>query len=163
MAGSMSIKSDIMSPSASKVIEYVGPNPTIVYKIMADLLRDVFRLGASKIYEDEVKWDVTSEPTQFYGYWRAKDKKDSLTTIWIHVEVKGRQYKDKTGEVKLKIKGTITTAFKYKNPIMKALYYFYKITFYRNQRAVYIDDANKRLDNFENIFRSHLNMMRKSA
>jgi len=158
----MTAKANLLSPSASKTIEYVGPNPTLIYKIIPDILLDTFRLGTSKIYEDEVKWDVTAEPTVFYGYWRANEKKDNLTALWIHVEVSGKQYKDKTGEVKIKIKGAMTTTFQYSNYFMRALFWFYTITFYRNQKNVYLNDAVKDMDNLENALRVKFDMMRKS-
>jgi hypothetical protein len=158
----VSVKSDLLSPSASKTIEYVGTNPALIYKIIPDILLDTFRIGTSKIWEDEIKWDVTSEPTVFYGYWRAKQKIDSFTTNWIHVEVKGKQYKDKTGECKIKMKGTMTTKFNYNNPMMRAIFWLYRMTFYRDRKNTYLNDAVKDMDNLDNALRVQFDIMRKS-
>jgi len=162
MPSKYSIKSDLLAPSASKTIEYSGPNPAQVFKIMPDILMDVFRLSSSKIYEDEVKWDATSDPAAFYCYWRARDKKDNLTTMWVHVEAKGKQSKDKMGEVRIKIKGTITTSYKYSIPVMRELFRLYRLFFYRNQAVKYIEDANKDMEQLENAIRTTFDLMRKS-
>ncbi len=159
----LSIKTDLLAPAASKTIEYVGDNPAQVFSVLPDMMMDTFGFDTGSFWEDHVKWDASSDPASFYAYWRGKNGKDALSTVWVHIEVRGKQSKDKKGEVKIKIKGALSTSFKYKTAIEKSLFWIYSKWFYKKQRLKYIDDANKAIEQLEDTIRSHFELMRRGA
>ncbi|MDD5416423.1 MAG: hypothetical protein PHU12_00425 [Candidatus Aenigmarchaeota archaeon] len=161
MSSKFSIKSDVLSPTASKTIEYTGNHPAQIFKMIPELIQDIFGIGTSKIWEDEIRWDTTGDPVSFYGKWRAKDSKDKFSTYWVEIEVTGQQNRERKGNVKVKIKGNVTTELSYDIAFMKLLFEMYRYSFYEKQRKTYIDEVARGLNNFEDAIRVHFDMLRR--
>jgi len=89
---------DIFSPHYVKELKYSGDHPSRVLKIIPSLIKSVFRITSTRFFEDEIKWDKSSDPIEFFGQWRGIDPKDNRTRMWIKVKVIGKQNsKDKKG------------------------------------------------------------------
>jgi len=138
---------DIQAPAEVIIVKYRGKNPFAIAALVPRLLKDVMKITAVDIREHEVKWDVTSEPADFWGYWQGKRQEDRWTLTNIIIVVQGAQSrKDKTGWVEVRLKGAVTSTYTYSNFIQKSFWWFYNMLFYYKQRRRYIDYAQ------DNIF-----------
>jgi len=158
----LKIKTDVLAPESVKVLKFSGYNPTRFLKIVPDLMKEVFRLTGSKFYEDKIKWDTSTENTEFYGEWRGKDVKDGRSSVWVKIKLQGSQHdKEKNGEIMIEIKGEMVTKFGYSNFLDKALYLTYSKLFYSDLRRRYISEAKRDLEKIENELKKELEVMVK--
>lgn len=156
------LKADILAPEHVKTLRYEGNHPSRALKIIPDLIRDVFRLTGTKLFEDVIKWDVSGDPVDFFGAWRGKEGKDKRTTVWVDVKVNGKQSKEKKeGFVIVYITAYILTDVSSKGPGGQAVTWIYKRALYSEQRRRYIEEARKRLNELENEIRRYFEMMER--
>lgn len=154
--------SDLLAPIYFKVLEYEGPHPSRILKLIPQIILDVWRIDSPALYEDEFKWDVSADPIDFYGVWRGKEGIDERTSVFAIVKVHGKQSKkDKMGKVTVWILGKMITKFPYRNVFEKALVWTYLFLFYAEQRRRYVAERKKRLDFLENEIRKYFDMMEK--
>ena len=159
------ITQDILAPETSKTLTITGNHPSRLLSRIPSTLPDLLMIDSSNIYEDELKWDA-SEPDKnyFWGRWRARVKKDQRTTLWFEVKVQGEQNtKDKHGKVTVRLKGVITSRWKFSTPIDKALGYFYLHNVYANQRLKYIEEGKADIGKTEDGNKSQLSAFSVSA
>jgi len=150
---------DVYSPHFEKIIKYNGDHPSKVLKIIPPLIKIVFRITSTKFYEDEIKWDSSTDLIDFYGQWRGKDEKDARTAIWIKVKILGKQNKnDKKGWVEIHIHPYMITKIPYTSILEKILAKPYSHFFYGVQRKKYISRELIHLQRFENEIKDQLGL-----
>ena len=148
---------DVFSPHYVKTIKYSGDHPTTTLKTIPALMKSIFRITSTNFFEDEIKWDKSFEPIEFFGEWRGKFALDGRTTFWIKVKVIGKQNsKDKKGNVTIYIHPYMTTKLPYSNFLDKALALSYSHLFYGEQRRKYITRQLILLKRFEDELKKEL-------
>jgi hypothetical protein len=153
----LQILTDVFSPHYVKTLRYEGDHPSRTLKFMPNLMRSIFRVTSTNFYEDEIKWDRSSEMVEFYGQWRGKETKDARTTFWMKVKVIGKQNaKDKKGYVTIYIHPYLVTKLPYTNFLDKFLYFSYTRLFYKAQRRKYIERQLYLSDRFEQELKKEL-------
>lgn len=164
MAENMKVKTNVLAPAESSTIQYFGNNPMQVFKVIPDLMMDIYRIDPGSFWEDDVRIDASGDPIPFFGYWRGKDGKDAFTTFWIEIEVRGRQAREsKQGDVSVKIKPKFKTEFKFPTPLHRGIFWIYSLSFYKKQMEKYIKEARDLTDEFENAVRAHFDLMKKES
>jgi len=139
--GRMEFREDIFAPASAVKIEFVGKNPMWISFNSLKMFREVLKLSAKDLREDDVRWDITGEMREFYGIWRAKRGEDKWTSTWAKITAHGFMGKDYNGNVKIKLEGWLATKFKWKNPFAHWLWVLYNYMFYWRQRRTYLDHA----------------------
>ncbi|MFQ6009765.1 MAG: hypothetical protein ACE5J7_01440 [Candidatus Aenigmatarchaeota archaeon] len=148
------LKTDVLAPEEDISREFEGHHPTRLFGVMNEKIRMIFKVGAANFFEDKVKWDKLGDPIEFFGQWRGKAGKDSLTTFWIKVVIQGRQnIKDKSGYVKVKIKPWLETKIPYSTALDKTLKVANMKTFYLKQIRSYVEEAKRQTENFDREIR----------
>jgi len=148
------LKSDILAPEHEKTLKFSLYHPSKILGMVPELIKDIFRIGGTNLFEDEIKWDTSGDITKFYGSWRGKDGKDVRTTVWPKVKVLGEQSpKDKKGSITILISAELIVKFPYKNILEKALARLYSYWFYSEKRRKYTVEAKDKLDVLENEIR----------
>ncbi len=153
--------SDIFSPQYMKTIRYTGKNTARTIRLVPSLLRIVFRITSSNYYEDEIKWDKTTEDAEFFGQWRVKDtfRGDARSTIWIKAKVLGYQNsKTKEGSVTIYLHPYIITKIPYDTILQKSLAFTYTHLFYKNQRKEIISRELSIIQKFEDRLKEELGL-----
>ncbi len=151
------LMADVFSPEAVKTIKYSGFHPSKVFKIIPSLIKETFKITSTKFFEDDIRWDKSSDPIEFFAQWRGKDEKDGRTSIWIKVKVIGKQNsKDKMGNVTIYIHPYLVTKLPYSNFLDKMLTKLYSYFFYRNQKRKYISEELLLLKRFEDELKAEL-------
>lgn len=145
---------DVFAPEYLKTIILTVQNPAKMFKTIRDQLIDIFRRTGPDFYEDVIKWDVSAEPTDFYGTWRIRDPKDARTTMWGIITVHGKQSpKDRSGTITIWLRGNLVTKIPYTTPIDKAIAWLYVWLFYAERRRRYLAKAKEHFDTLENEIR----------
>ena len=147
------LKADVLAPKDEKTLNFSVHHPSKVIDVIPGLIREVFKLTGTNLFEDKLKWDTSASVTSFYGSWRGKDSKDARTTIWAKVKVQGKQSKDKSGSITILISGELITKLPYTNIFQKIIARAYSYMFYSERRRKYIEEARRRLDILENEMR----------
>lgn len=134
------IVDDTLAPQDFVSINYQGREPYAVCTKIPRWLVDTWKISGKDVFELDIRWDVTSEPRTFYGYWRARKEYDRWTLARVKVRAQGAQSsKDRTGWLNIVIDGFIETKYEYTNFIQKSFWWFYNYLFYYKQRRNYID------------------------
>jgi hypothetical protein len=139
LGGTYEYTDDILAPMEEIEISYNGKNPFLICSISMKLMRDIMKISASNLREDDVRWDVLGDPKGFYAKWRADRKEDTWTKTYITMIAQGVLNKERTGTVVIRIRGKLTTKYKYSNPISKIIWRMYSYLFYYRQRRAYLD------------------------
>lgn len=162
MEEKLNLAVDIYSPQYMKTIKYTGSHPSKVLKIVPSLIKSTFKMTSTNFYEDEIKWDKTTNVIDFYGQWRGRDPKDSRTNFWIKVVAFGEQDssdKEKKGNVNIQIHPYMKTEFKYNNSVQKFFVNFYAKFFYKKRIQLYIKKQLFLLDRFEKALKGELGLV----
>jgi hypothetical protein len=164
MAKETTIVTDILAPEREYVAEYTVNNPAKLLGVMLELMKGVWRIPSASVYTDKIKWDVTGEKTEFYGEWRAKDKKDGRTIVWNRIIVQGTQDpKTKDGTATIKLKPMMQTKIESATAIDRAVRMFYLNSFYKEQMRAYVAGAKRRVNDFDEAIRLTLNIEEREA
>ncbi len=156
----LQLKTDILAPKHIKTLKFSGYYPSRFLKIVPSIMKEIFKLTSTKLFEDKIQWDKSSDPIEFYGEWRGRDDKDARTSVWIKVKVHGIQReKDKNGEITIEITSTLFTKLPYSNFLEKMLVKTYSYLFYSEQRRNYIIKARRLLEVLENQLKKELETM----
>jgi len=142
MVEELKIIDDILAPTDTLKVRFEGKNPFLVAAIVPKVIRDVMKIPGKDLFENDIKWDVTTDPRGFYGMWMGQRKEDKWTTSIIRVIAQGEQHsKEKTGWVLIELKGVIETSYTFSNFLQRSFWWFYNYAFYYKQRRAYIDFA----------------------
>lgn len=157
------LKSEVLTPYHEKIIEFEGKHPSRLLKEIPSIIKDVFKLTGTKMFEDSIKWDVSAPETDFYGAWRGKDAKDARTTVWAKVVVHGGQDDSKMGKATIWISGWVQTKMPYKSALDKMITNIYMRTHYEEQKRKYLDEAQRNFEKLENQIRALLEIMGRES
>lgn len=147
MSPSLSVQDDILSPADSMRVNFKGKHPFAVCEKFIDYLRDVMKISRKDIVETDLRWDITSDPRTFYGWWAGTRKEDNWTRTNIRIIAQGSQSsKDFRGDIRITIKGTITTGYQYSNFIQRSFWWFFNYMFYYNNRRRYFELAKDNIN-----------------
>jgi len=163
MSYQIELVQDVLSPHREWVADFNNvPHPTSLAKDMNDLAKWNWRIPSAATYIDRLEWDVTVDPTAWFGEWRYKDKKDKWTTIWNRVICQGTyDKKTKMGSVTVKVKPTMYTKFKTDYPFMAVFYWAYLQTFYKGQIRKYLEQSQARVRDFDAVVRERLGLTQR--
>jgi len=155
------IFSDILAPKGAIFIEYNGPNPFAVYKIVDPLLRRLFEGKGTHMYEPQFRWDTSEDPNPFYFIVYFERALDKFTRFRVQVKGQGQQPIDatKNGSVRLEISGYVTTEIKsatFKDKMMYPFVVAYMYSFYNGVRRRYIEMLRRRIGDLEKELRDFL-------
>lgn len=159
----LKVKYDILSPEPTKSLEFTGIHVSKLISLIPDILKDIFKIEDSSIFEDELKWDISGEDTEFFGTWRAKVSKDVRTSVFISVKIQGEQNKDKTGHVVVRMSGTITSNFSFENFLEKSLGWLHIRNVYSKQLRKYIEESKQQLNELENEIRRRFQIIEQEV
>jgi hypothetical protein len=162
------LEDDCLAPAGKIVVEYRGKNPFAVYKALKDILKKVFGVGASALWERDFRWDMSSDPRSFFVRYFVKKGIDMRSFALTEIILEGNQPSDPTkeGNIKISIKAKLITEYERKTafqnlPIYKGLLWLYNFFFYNNVRRNYLKLCNDWLTKLEDEFRSILSMPTK--
>jgi hypothetical protein len=153
------LRAEVFQPQNFKTIRYEGHHPSRVLQFIPGLMKKAFKITSTDFYEDEIKWDVSGDPIEFLGLWRAKDDLDNRTLVWTKIKVIGKQNKkDKMGFVDINIEPWMYTELPYSNIMDKMLAKSYSFLYYGNIRRKYIKRELIKLKKLENSIREELGL-----
>lgn len=153
----LNLVTDVFSPHYVKTLRYEGDHPSRTLKLCPFIMRVTFRVTSTNFYEDEIKWDVSSEPVEFFGEWRGVNKIDARTSLWVKVKVIGKQNsKDKKGYATIYIHPYMKTKIPNSNALDKVLAPIYSRLFYRGQIKRYIERKLILCQRFEDDLKKEL-------
>lgn len=127
------------APKESVVINADTKNPTAFYNTIRKRMQILLETNSPNIYEDKFKWDATDG--SFFGMWKGIRKEDRWTELQINIKSWGvlRFDEERTGKIRVEIKGLLKTKVEYWHSIQKALWWFYCFIFYNEQRRKYFE------------------------
>lgn len=158
------ITTDILAPSEKKTIEYSGFHPSRMIKLLPEILKSAMIIKPKDIFEDKIKWDVSADPISFYGEWHINYTFDARSKAKYKIVLQGSQgAKDKMGNIKITIKGSVETSFPFTTFLHRSVFWIYNYAFYNSQRRKYIEAAKVLVDRVEDEMRSAFNLIKRGG
>lgn len=149
------LKDEIISPKTEKTLTLNIKNPFQVYKKMEGLTKEAF--GFIILKEKYFGWDLTSDPRPFSAKFEVEKRFDRLTKALIYINIEGAQpsIEENFGSLKLAVSAILITEIPL-NGIKKILlslpYTIYFEIFYKEQRAIWMNNVRIMVDKFlENL------------
>ena len=139
--GKIEFREDILAPANVLRIEYVGKDPFWVCTAAMKMLKETLKIQTKDLREDDIRWDITCDPREFYGIWRAKRGEDRWTATWVKITAHGFIGKDYMGNVRIKLEGWLQTKFRYATSFSRWLWVLFNYFFYWRQRRTYLDKS----------------------
>ncbi len=163
MAEKWVLEDDCLAPRAQIKIEFEGKNPIELYKKTSDILKKVWEVGGTDLWERDVRWDMMSG--DFYRRIYINKGLDSHSKIFAEIIMEGQQPKDptKNGKITIYISAKLLSEFELKsalqkNPLYKGLLWLYNRIFYKDVRAGYLKICQDLLNKVDMEFRSILSI-----
>jgi hypothetical protein len=136
----------VLAPEDKIKIEYSGPDPFRICGMLSKMLQIRFHGRGKNVFEERFKWDVTSDPREFFVQVRFGDTKfDKFTTFEVKIKIFGLQPSDPKspkGMIYMEIKPEITTTYKFRNIFEKIIgmpfVWLYHKAIYSNVRRRYM-------------------------
>src|SRR3990172_13286282 len=98
MGGKIEYRDEILMPQEEIFIEFSGKNPFLAMAITPSLLKETYKLAATGLYFDDIRWDVTGgENKSFYAVYRTKRTEDKWTKFFTRVVIQGTKDKENFG------------------------------------------------------------------
>lgn len=158
------IMDDILAPSEMISTRFVGKNPFAICTMVPGMLKDVMKISGVDLRENDIRWDITSDPRPFYGMWQGKRTEDRWSRTVIRIIIQGAQSTvDKTGWADIKYKGYLRTQYHYSNFIQKSFWWFFNYMFYYRQRRNYIDYAKDNVYRMKEVLETKLGIAAKKT
>lgn len=161
------IRDEIPAPREFIQLEYRGPNPIGVYHKLDQLLRQIWEVKGTNMFEPDFRWDITTDPRPFFIQLFVQKGMDQFTTFRVDVKMQGSQPTDpaKDGVLRLEIHGFIETKFNTDNPLNKVLFpiFFwpFMVTYYAPRRRRYLEWHRRRIDRLTDEIRGILKIPSK--
>ena len=159
------ISDEILAPKTNIVLEYFGEDPFRVYSRIPRLMQEIFHARGESIYEDDFRWDITSDPRQFFFIFRVERGVDGRTKYVVILKAFGRQPSDpasKNGKMLVEIKGYLVTIYPIKKKYQRALFwpfiYLYHWAFYNKIRRRYLEIYKGYIEELETELRKILGL-----
>ena len=158
----VTIMQDVLAPEYLKVLKFSGYHPSELLKLIPSLLLDIYRQQSPALFEDNLRWDASGDPINFYAIWRIKDGKDARTKVFTKVIVEGQQSKtDLSGSIVVAIRSWVQTDSEYNNPVGRFGIWFYDKVFYRRHRFQYIDEARRNVIRLEDAIKAYFGTLER--
>jgi len=162
------IEDDCLAPNPQIIINYKGKNPFEVYRRISKIMKNTLQITSSKYFENEFRWDMSSDPRTFFVRVYGKTTFDNRTYGWYEVILQGAQPSDpnKVGWLtiklssKLKTKYDLNTAFQ-QTPFYRALIKIYNRLFYFKIRRRHLELCRRFTNELEKNIRDLLNEISK--
>lgn len=140
--GKITIIDDILAPKDTITINYRGKEPYKIVGMMKKLFVSVMKIESKNVAERDSRWNLIADPHDFYNVFIAYREDDSWTKSYIRIVIQGAQSsKDRTGWIKIELKGFTKTEYEFSNFIQKTFWWFYNRTFYYKQKRNYTELA----------------------
>jgi len=157
----------VLAPEDKVKIEYTGPDPFRIYGMLPKMMQIVFHGRGKNIFERQFKWDITSDPREFFFYLMYGDQKfDRFTGFEIKIRSFGMQPSDPNnpnGKIYLEIKGEITTEYKFESKweqvIGMPFVWLYHRMIYQNTRRRYMQILREQIYKLTDDIRSELGIV----
>ncbi len=157
------LEDDCLAPTGSIRIDYEGPNPFLAYQKAGDILRKIFQVETADYWERDFRWDITSDPRDFFVRIFVNKGLDAKTKILTEVVIQGKQPSDpsKNGKVAIIISARLVTEYKMETVIQKSPFYkfflwIYHRAFYNGVRRKYINLCQDLISRASNELRAVL-------
>jgi len=157
------LEDDCLAPERTVVIEYSGPNPFKVYRVLREMLERIFQVEAIDLWERDFRWDISSDPRSFYVRMYVNKGMDARTRMIVEIILEGSQPSDveKKGRVAIRIGGRLRTeyplrSFFQNSPFYKFFVWLYHRFFYNEVRRSYINLCNNLINQLNNELREIL-------
>jgi len=137
----LKIIDDVLSPEQWININFKGKEPVKVFLQIPKIVQLILKAEGKDVYEFHTKWDVTDDPTTFYGSWRGGRTEDRWSKTYVYAIGQGAQGKDGLGWLTIWLRGEIETSYDYTNFIQRNLWWFYNMRFYYKQRRAYLEQG----------------------
>lgn len=146
MSESYTIFDFVLAPDDKVKVEYNGPDPFRIYGKLSKMLQIIYHGRGKNVFEKQFKWDITSDPREFFFNFLFGDSKfDKFTSFEIKIKALGLQPSDPNspkGKIYIEIKPEITTTYKFKTIFDKILgmpfVWMYHKAIYSSVRRRYI-------------------------
>lgn len=135
----ITILDDVLAPLRKVVLNYQGENAYISGNVIKHIIRKHMEIGPTWAWEMKHKWD--QRDGSFYDIWRGQKEEDKWSVVIVHIKLRGEETKERYGNLKIEIAGTLRTRYAYSNSILKVLWLLYNRYFYYKQRRFYIENA----------------------
>ncbi|MEM5801927.1 MAG: hypothetical protein QXQ18_00880 [Candidatus Aenigmatarchaeota archaeon] len=159
------LEDDCLAPTATLRIDFEGPNPFLIYQRAGEILRRIFQVETADYWERDFRWDISSDPRDFFVRIFINKGVDVRTKILAEVVMQGKQPSDpsKNGKVTIFISARLITEYRMdtifqKSPIYKFFLWLYHKTLYNEVRRGYLSFCQNLLTKVYNEFRSVLEM-----
>jgi len=160
------LEDDVLAPRERIEINYSGPNPfSVCKKITSSVIKRVFEVGGTDVWERDFRWDITGDPRPFYMRMFVNKGFDARTGVVFEITYQGAQPSDPTkdGNVVIRIGGRMKTTFERETTFQKSSIYYgllwlYNKIFYSGVRRNYLKIAQQRIDEFNKQVRGILGM-----
>jgi hypothetical protein len=158
------IRDEIPAPREYIQLDYKGPNPMAVYHRMDQLLKTIWEVKGTNMFEPDFRWDMTADPRPFFIHLFVDKGMDKLTNFRVDIKMQGSQPTDPTkdGVLRIEIHGWIETKFDgfLGNPINKILFplffFPYMVGYYQPRRRRYLEWHKRRIDRLVDEIRTTL-------
>ena len=144
---------DCLAPERTLTIEYSGPDPFRVCRVLRDMLGRIFQVETIDLWERDFRWDISSDPRPFYMRMYVNKGIDARTRMMVEITVQGLQPSDpsKKGKVTIRISGRLRTEYNLKSffqrsPLYKAFVWVYHKLFYEEVKRSYIHLCNRLIE-----------------
>ena len=125
-------------------LNYLGPNPHKLYKMIFTIMKSVFRAADSDVQEEKFSWgkkETEKFKTRIYLH---KDM-DKFTHILIRFDLSG-QGTENSGNAKIRVKSVIRTEYPQDTVWQRSLFYEFMRTlwhnlFYHQKRIGYAEEC----------------------
>lgn len=159
------LEDDCLAPEARLRIDYTGPNPFKAYQIARKLLMKVLNVGATRLWERDFRWDITSDPRSFFCRIYVDKGIDARSRAFIEVTIQGLQPSDPTkdGKVTIYIGGRLITLWTLESafqrlPIYRGIIWVYHKLFYNDVRRGYLKKCVGWIEDVWRVFRDTLSI-----
>jgi hypothetical protein len=151
------ISEEVLTPAATATIDYKGKDPFRIYFKLTRLLQVVYHGRGKNVFETSFKWDVTSDPPEFFVETWFKDWKfDNYTRPFIRVRLHGYQPSDPNnpnGIIRIEIKPLMETRYNFHNMFQRIIgmgfIWLYHRLMYNNVRRRYMQIIKERTHKLE--------------
>ncbi|MBI2542646.1 MAG: hypothetical protein HYW24_00450 [Candidatus Aenigmarchaeota archaeon] len=142
------LEDDCLAPDRQLRIDFKGPNPFKVYGSVGTFLRNIFDVRGKDVWEREFRWDITSEPREFFSRFIVKKSYDYWSVVYAEVIMQGKQPSDpnKDGEMTVLLRSILRTespenTILEMSSISKAMRWLYFRTLYNDVRRNLIEEC----------------------
>lgn len=119
------IREEVFAPKGAVSIDYKGKDPFRLYNKLSVLLQSIFHGRGKNVFERSFKWDITSDPREFFvEMWFDDARFDARTNYRIRVRMHGFQPSNPespNGICRIELKAFLDTEYKFGNIFEKII------------------------------------------